>query len=830
MDGFQTQTWIEPLSHREIEILGLISDGLSNREIAQKLFLSVNTVKWYNKQIFSKLGVNSRTQAASLARQSSLLESPETLPGKDEFRAQHNLPLQLTSFLGRGTEIDRIKRWLAPTTLQAIVDPQKKVRLVTLTGPGGVGKTRLAIQTTLDLVEKYPDGIWLVDFAPLSDPLLVLPTVATTLGLKESRAPLTLTNLITYFQPKTILLLFDNCEHLIEACARLSAAILQSCPGVSILATSREPLDITGEVTYKIDPLPVPDPDISELLDKLVGYEAVNLFIERAQAVLPEFSITTANSSAVVEVCRRLDGLPLAIELAAARVKMLTVAEIASRLVDNFPLLGHTGRTTLPRAQTLQACIDWSYTLLTVEERLLLNRLAVFVGGWSLDAAEEVCAEGQIKSSDVFNLLAQLIEKSLVVVDRWQSNKVRYRFLETIYRFALNKLQASGEIVTLKDRHLAYFLKTAEKRADILTELDRIDWTNRINVEHDNLRAALVWSLTDRVDSSLCFRLAKNLAEFWKWRGFLEEGRAHFSKILARPGLTGLSRERAELLFQDAWLAFHQGDVQAVRSLLEQSKAIFEKLGPEGLRGKSDVLNTLATTEYKFGEARIALEHARKALEIVDEIDHPEGVFFSNYMMGISLGRLGEYELAWKYLETALLVSKRIGRFNSDLLHDMGELAVRQGDYEKGKDYLERSLRQAEEARDKWVMGMALGTLGWADLMKGNYEQARQYLARSLSIRQEIGDNDGVAWCLEKLAALALLNGELEKSVRILGVAAVLRREVNSPINYADKPNYDALLSSLRDRLGPETFQSAWDAGLMIPLGEAIQLELNALS
>ncbi len=230
------------------------------------------------------------------------------------------------------------------------------------------------------------------------------------------------------------------------------------------------------------------------------------------------------------------------------------------------------------------------------------------------------------------------------------------------------------------------------------------------------------WSLTERVDSSLCFRLAKNLAEFWKWRGFLEEGRGRFAKILATPGLTGLTLERAQLLYHNAWLAFHQGDEIALRSLLEESRAIFEKLGPQGLSGKSDVLNSLATTEFKFGNARIAVEHARQALAIVDEIDHPEGVFFSNYMMGIALGRLGKYEPAWNYLETALVLSQRIGRYNCDLLQDMGELAVRQGDPEKGKVYLERGLKLAEEARDKWVMGMALGALGWAEIKLGNYQ------------------------------------------------------------------------------------------------------------
>ena len=828
MRDLQEPIWTEPLKQREIEILSLLSQGLSNSEIAKRLSLSIYTVKWYNKQIFTKLGVKNRTQAVTIARQSYLLESPATLQGKDEIHPQHNLPLQLNSFLGREQEIDRVKRLLSPATQRASGSSQNGVQLVTLTGAGGVGKTRLAIQTALDLVGKYPDGLWLIDFAPLSDPFLVPETVADTLGLRESRAPLTLKNLITYLRPRRLLLLFDNCEHIIDVCAQLSAAILKTCPGVSILATSREPLGIAGEVSLLLDPLPVPDHNLPLPLADLSGYEAVSLFIDRARAVLPEFSITTANSSAVMDVCRRLDGLPLAIELAAARVKMLTVMEIAARLDDSLQILSHAGRAVLPRARTLQACIDWSYALLNAEERLLLNRLAVFVGGWTLDAAEEVCAGGQIEPPEVFNLLAQLIEKSLVVVDRRQSNKVRYRFLETIYRFALEKLQASGEIEALRDKHLVHFLKMSEKRAYPPTEHERADWIRQMEIEHDNLRAALEWSLADRVDSSLCFRLAWQLGEFWKWRGFLLEGRAQFEKILSRPGLTGPTRERAELLFHNAWLAFNQGDDRAVRSLLEQSKEIYEKLGPEGLRGESDVLNSLAATEYKFGEARIAVEHARKALDIVEKIDHPEGVFFSNYMLGISLGRLGEYEQAWKHLETSLLLSQSIGRYYSDLLHDMGELAVRQGDYEKGIDYLERGLRLAEEAKFTWVGGMALGTLGWAYLKQGKYKQARQYFGRSLSIRQEIGDNSGVAWCLEKLAELALHNGELEKSARILGAAAVLRREVSSPIHSTDIPDYEALLGSLRDRLGPDMFQSTWDAGLMFPLVDAIQLALNA--
>ncbi len=292
--------------------------------------------------------------------------------------------------------------------------------------------------------------------------------------------------------------------------------------------------------------------------------------------------MTASNASAVVEICRRLDGLPLAIELAAARIKVLTATEIAARLDDSFHLLGRAGRNVLPRAETLQACMDWSYKLLSVEERLLLYRLAVFVGGWTLEAAEEVCAGGQIHLSEVFNLLAQLVEKSLVVVDRRQSTGMRYRFLETIYRFALEKLNASGEITVLRGQHLAYYLKYSENRARPGTDRDLIAWLDRIEIEHDNLRAALDWSLTDSVDSSLCFLLAEQLREFWNTRGFLDEGRARFAKILNRPEFTELTIERANLLIDLAWFAINQSDNLAGRALLEQSQAIFERLQPEG--------------------------------------------------------------------------------------------------------------------------------------------------------------------------------------------------------------------------------------------------------
>jgi predicted ATPase/DNA-binding CsgD family transcriptional regulator len=831
MSDSEKAVWSEPLSLREIEILRLISEGLSNREIAEQLVLSVDTIKWYNKQIFSKLGVSSRTQAASFLRQNSSLVSSPSSTGESEIGLrhklpEHNLPLPLNSFLGREDEIALIKSLLGDTP-----GPEAKrgenARLVTLTGPGGVGKTRLAVQTALGLVKKFSDGVWLIDFAPLSDPLFVPQTVVATLGIWEDGSTPMLTNLIAYLREKRMLLVFDNCEHLIDACAQLTAAILPACPGVSVLATSREALGIAGEYVLTVAPFAIPDAVDAHPLEIQSMNEAVRLFVERARSNQAEFSLSTANALSVLEVCRRLDGLPLAIELAAARVKMVAVSEIAARLEDSFQLLGHGDRTALPRAQTLQACMDWSYTLLSDEERLLLNRLAVFVGGWTLPAAEMICAGGQINPPDVFHLLAQLIEKSLVVVDRRQPTGIRYRFLETIYRYALEKLNASGESATLRGRHLVYFLNIAENREVNIPDRELIEWLNWMDSEHDNLRAALDWSLNEQIDPALCYRLARQLGDFWEHHGFLDEGRARFAKILARPGATETSLEIADLLFQYAWFAVYQSDHQAGRRLLEQSRAMFERLHPQGISSEVNVLNSLAAIEIDSGEASIARDYAQKALEVANRNDYPYGASFSHHLLGVALGHLGEYDPAWKHMQASLAINSKINRGSMSLYHNMGELAVRQGDYEKGKVYLQHGIQLTEEAGDKWNLAAALGTLGWVELIQEEYHLVRRHLRESIMIRQTIGDKGGIAWCLEKLADLALRQGSPDKATTILGAAAALRSEANSTINSADKPIYDALLVSLHEHLEPHAFQTAWEAGARSPLEEAIRLSLE---
>jgi predicted ATPase/transcriptional regulator with XRE-family HTH domain len=738
----------------------------------------------------------------------------------------HNLPLQLTSFLGRELEVAQVVGLLSPASSQAPAGLEKRPRLVTLTGPGGVGKTRLAIQAAANLVEVFPDGVCMIDFAPLADPALVPQTVAASLGLREEGSQSMLANLISHLRLKTSLLLLDNCEHLIDACANLAADMLQACPNVSILATSREALKIAGETAVIVDPLPVPKPDHSLTIEELIKYDGVRLFVERAQAALPSFTLTAVNSLAVAEVCRRLDGLPLAIELAAARVGVLSVAHIAARLADSFHLLGHGSRTALPRAQTLHTCMDWSYDLLSEPERLLQNRLAVFAGGWTLEAAESVCTDDRIHPHEALNLLSQLVAKSLVVVDR-RPDRIRYRFLETIYQYALEKLNSSGEFKTLKDKHLDYFLSMIETTGLESNEHAIYEGLNQIEADYDNLRAALEWSLARGVDYTLSFRLLKQLGIFWKVRGFLDEGRLILSAFLARPGASDMTVERAWLLCQHAVLAGLQSDVRAALPLLEESRAIYKQLQPAGMDGEVDVLTNLAVLEIDSGEAKIALEHAQNALAIAVEIDYPRGVRSAHHVLGVALGHLGQYEQAAEHLEASLELDRKMGGLmNITLILNLGELAVRQGDYAKAKALLQDGLIKAIEAKDKWEIGANLGTQAWIALLLGEFEQARQLLGESLAVRQEIGDNGGIAWCLEKLAESADIQGSAGIAVRLMGKAASLRLMSNSQVNSADRPDYDRFMGSLRERIEPGAFASAWESGASMPLDSAIHLVL----
>ncbi|HXQ39359.1 MAG TPA: BTAD domain-containing putative transcriptional regulator, partial [Anaerolineales bacterium] len=429
-------------------------------------------------------------------------EETRTLAFKRSSRLK--IPIQLTSFIGREKELQEIAGLLS------------KSRLVTLTGSGGVGKTRLAIQVVADVLEQFPDGVWFLDLAPLSNPALVPNTLANLLGLREpADKNLSFTDLlINYLRSRTALVIFDNCEHLIDSCAQLIYSLLTSCANLSVLATSRESLRVSGEIPYRVPSLEIPGPEIEFTIDKLLMVESVRLFTARATFASLNFAINSQNVIAIAQICRRLDGIPLAIELAASRINMLAVEQIATRLDDRFNLLNHGLRSSLPRHQTLQAMIEWSYDLLTEKERILFRRLAVFMGGWTLEAAEQVCSGNGIESFEVLDLLSQLVNKSLMLVETPKSGEARYRRLETIHQFAREKLFETVEAAQLRDRHLAYFLKRIEEIEPYLMGAEQSAWMDYVDLELDNFRLALEWSTSiKRGDEAL--RLFGSLAWFW---------------------------------------------------------------------------------------------------------------------------------------------------------------------------------------------------------------------------------------------------------------------------------------------------------------------------
>jgi len=432
----------------------------------------------------------------------------------------HNLPASLTSFVGRERELSEVKRMLAMT------------RLLTLTGPGGSGKTRLALEVAADLIGVYPDGVWLVDLAPLSEPGLLVQEVAGVLGVLERPGEALFDTLVDALQSRQVLIVLDNCEHLVDTVARLTEGLLRSCPDLRLLATSREALGVSSEVTLPVPPLSLPEPGRVATVEELEGYGSARLFLERALYRPSAFALTPENAGAVAEVCRQLEGIPLPIELAAARVGVLAVEQISERLSDSLDLLAGGGRTLTSRQRTLRGSLDWSHALLDEPEQKLFRRLAVFAGGWSLEAAETVCSEDGLERGDVLNLLGELVDKSLVMVGATANGATRYRMLEPIRQYAREKLEECAEADAARGRHAAFFLDVAEEAEPELAGPRSGPWVELLKEEHDNLRAALSWVLRRR-ETELGQRFGAALWRFWYGRGDLSEGRRWLERILA---------------------------------------------------------------------------------------------------------------------------------------------------------------------------------------------------------------------------------------------------------------------------------------------------------
>jgi predicted ATPase/class 3 adenylate cyclase/tetratricopeptide (TPR) repeat protein len=681
------------------------------------------------------------------------LKSVEAVP--------NNLPRQLTTFIGREREIGDVKRLLA------------EAHLLTVTGTGGNGKTRLSLEVASGLLDEYPAGVWLLEFAALSDPALVPQGLATTLGVREEPGRPLLSTLVEHLRPQRALLVFDNCEHLIEACARLVDAVLHACPQVKILASSREPLGLTGEVAFRIPPLSMPDPRRLPPLERFTEYEAIRLFVDRAAAVKPGFLLTEGTMAAVAQICQRLDGIPLAIELAAARVRSLSVHQIAAHLDERFRLLTGGSRTAMARHQTLRGLIDWSYALLSDAERSLLRRLSVFAGGWTLAAGEAVGTGHDVDRDGLVELLGRLVDKSLVLMDD-QGQEVRYRLLETIRQYALDKLAETSEAEAVRDRHRDFFVGFAEDTEKRLQGREQVVGLKRFEVDHDNLRAALRWSL-DREDTEVALRLGSALWLFWDTRGYIREGREWVDELLARANALPASaitlvsqRARAKLLDGAGRLRARWSEYAKACELDAEALAVWRELGDQ--RGMAEALNNLGVGMRYLGDRARSKVAVEEGLALFRGLADRRGIAHALNNLA-ELARIeGDLARARALFEESVPLFEAIEdeRGLSYALDNLGGILTAQGDYTRAEMLYGRSLQLAEELGDKHAIATALRSLGGVAHHRRDHVRARGLFEDSVTRFREM--NDGV--CLAKsLTGFAVASHDMgdHEQARVLG-------------------------------------------------------------
>ena len=722
----------------------------------------------------------------------------------------NNLPAQMTSFIGREREIDEIKTMLAT------------FRLLTLTGAGGSGKTRLALQVGADVLEQYAGGVWLVELGALADPALLPQTVAYALGVPEQPGrPLTET-LIDPLRPKSLILLLDNCEHLLTACARLSDILLRACPGVRILATSREGLGIAGEALYPIPTLPVPSAEPAPSLDNLAQYAAVRLFTERATAIVPTFRITAQNAKAVVQICGHLDGIPLAIELAAVRVKILAVDQILARLGDRFRLLTRGSRAAPRRHQTLQAAMDWSYDLLGEKERTTLSRLSAFAGACTLEAAEAVCGGDGLVMGDLLDLLTQLVDKSLVVVED-QRGEARYRLLETVRQYARDRLLESGDTGAVQTRHESFFLALAEETQPRLFGPDEVALLDRLETEHDNLRAALARSL-ETGDAESGLRLAAALGWFWYRQGYWSEGREWLARTLSS-GSRARPAFRAGGVSAAATLAFAQGDLDSAAALGQQALALHPDLGDK--KGTAFAHYLLGTTSLMKDDPGPAEGSLKESLRLFREAGDQWGAASALRFMATLATAGGKYGEAGGMAEESLRLYREVGykRGAGYTLLSLGRLAYIERDYARAAALFEDGHSSLGDVRDR--EGVAIADHYLADLARttGDCCTAIALYQKSLKTHGEMGNRRFLAQPLEGLALISASIGNARRAATLLGAAEAMRKATSIGRRFAFFDISDEV-SKLRGALERAEFAEARAEGQAMTLEHAIEYAL----
>lgn len=722
----------------------------------------------------------------------------------------NNLPRQLTSFIGRDREITEIKELL------------ERTMLLTLTGVGGSGKTRLALQVAADVVDHYPDGVWWVPLAPLSEPSLIPQAVASATGIREQRGRPLMDVLLGYLGPKTLLLALDNVEHMLAGAADFIDALLRRCSGVRILVTSREPLKTAGEHAYPVPPLPVPSPGIPLPITSLAQADVVRLFLDRATAARPSFALNAQNAAAVIQICRRVDGIPLAVELAAARVKVLSAQQIAARLDDQFRLLTSGSTTALPRHQTLLAAMDWSHDLLTEPERTLFRRLAVFAGSFSLEAAEIIPSGAGLENVTILDLLTRLVERSLVAAEE-EGEETRFRLLEPVRQYALRKGLEAREDTDVRARHRDFFLALAERGHSGLAGPERLVWRDRIETDHDNIRAAIRWSI-DIQDLEPAARLCASMARFWAARGFLNEGWTALQEVQQHE--TRVSpRTRGRLLTGIGLLAFEIGE-HGQAEITEQALSLFRQLQD---RPETEICaRLLGMVELERGHYERAAPLLEEAATLAREREDPLAEAEALRQRGYLAAKQGDYALATQLLEKSLVAVRSAGLRRS-IGFALGHLAQTyhyMGQTDRAVTMLKEALDHLQAVEHGTGIAYFLNLLGLALLQQGDHAGAAGAYRRSLTSSHETGYRWGIAQSLIGFGAMSAAKGDAQMAVRLLAAADALLTKIDYAIPAAEQAYFRHLVENLRRSMGENDFTRAWHEGGLATIEEAIESAL----
>lgn len=761
-------------------------------------------------------------------------------------RATHNLPVYLTSFVGREHEIQQVRSLL------------NAARLLTLVGSGGSGKTRLAIQVATGLLDDYADGVWFVDLVPVTSETAIVLSIAWTLGVRDEYGPELLDTVSAQLRDREILLILDNCEHVAAASAQVAVALLQACPRLRILATSREILNVPGELTYRVPSLSLPDESARDL-GNLRRSEATRLFVERARFHQPGFDVSTENAAAVVRLCHALDGMPLALELAAARLGVMPIGEIEARLEDRFRLLADGGRTLRPRHQTLWGAIDWSYALLPDDEKKLFRWLSVFAGGFTAESASAVCL-GRADPADALSQLGRLVGKSMVVADEGRRKRARYRLLESLRAYGRQCLADAGEAQPASQRQLEYFAEYAEQAAAEMHGPRQNEWLDRLEDEQDNIRTAIEWGRQN--DGELACRLGAAMATYWDRRGHWNEGRELLAAVLQSPSGPGSKSAKAAALMAAGSIGLQLGSPSMTASTLQSALGLFNEL--EDLRGMGWAQNHLGMLEHDQGNHARSRDHYQASLALARRCS--DEALTAAAILGIGKADLeeGRHDAARAHFRESLTISEKMGDlWQIAFAHDnLGHTALTQGNYASARFHHERSLAIWQEVVDDWGMEHAYSNLGLVALEEGDlrrgqlvfeenlrvvqrtgnremtamahqglghvaflqrdYASARWHYAQSLNIFSALAGDADIAIALLGFVRIAWARSQPDRALRLAAIAE-LHTGFHGPASRVRALDVTPMIESCRQALGRRG-AAAWDEGRSMTLQQAIAL------